>query len=41
MLLRYMKDLKDKGIHLVKKKNIVSEMKCTLDQINKLDPTVK
>lgn len=36
-----MKDLKDKGIHLVKKKNIVFEMKCTLDWINKLDPAVK
>ena len=41
MLLRYMKDLKDNVIHLVKKKNIVSEMKCILDWINKLDSTVR
>ena len=40
MLFRYMKDI-NKQIQLVNKKNIVSEMKSTLDWINKLDSVGK
>lgn len=40
MLFRYMKDI-NKQIQLVNKKIIVSEMKSTLDWINKLDSVGK